>query len=59
MSKLEIDGHDLTDRVKNFTVHCKDCDGTNTEFVVESREEEIAGCWIWCVDCKREETLIE
>ena len=59
MSKLEIDFQEFQDRIDNFTIFCKFCDGTNTEFVVESREEEIAGCWIWCVDCKREETLIE
>ena len=59
MSKLEIDGHDLTDRVKNFTVHCQDCDGTNTEFIVHSREGYNVDCYIWCGDCEKYEQLTE
>ena len=59
MSKLEVDNYDLTYRIKDFTVHCKFCDGTNTEFTVDSREVDNAECYIWCVDCKKDEQLIQ
>jgi len=58
MSKLEIDNFQFAYRIKDFTVHCKFCDSTNTEFTVESREEENAECYIWCNDCKQTEELI-
>ena len=59
MSKLEIDFHDLSYRIKDFTVHCQYCDGTNTELIIQSREEENASCAIWCIDCEKDEQLIE
>ena len=59
MSKLEVDNYDLTYRIKDFTVHCKFCDSANTELTVESRHEDYAECYIWCLDCKESEQLIE